>query len=161
MARRRKPGRVTPSKKPKPARCEPSPAPDGCGSACCHPVVLPYTQQQIAVDADAYEPATVRWVIDDLTPISYREGLSLAPWMQGRTFAVDPMGDELAVPHFYQCKNLDVDTGRCGIYQSRPQPCRTYPWGDGKPNGLTTLPPRCSYQADIPTATPVEFPTRR
>lgn len=111
--------------------------------------MLPLTQQEVARDRDAYDSDTARWVLEDLTPILFAEGLRMSPWFKGHTFAADPTSDEMLTPRFYSCRNLDLDTGRCGIYDRRPDPCQGFPWHGNEPNPAAVIPPKCSYRADL------------
>lgn len=142
---------------------------NGCGS-CCDPVTLPWTQRQVqmTLPGSIMDAETRRWVLEDLTPISRREGLRRTPWLQREGAVVIAfMGDEVIVDahSYYDCKHFDRETRRCTNYENRPQPCRDYPWYDGTPTPAAALPGWCSFNADVGrevTPVPVELlPTRR
>lgn len=135
---------------------------NGCG-ACCDPVVLPYTQRQVAgMLPDEYLTADERrFVLEDLTPITRRDGMARASYLSaGVTVMGQPGSPEsvvLAWSAFYTCRHYDPETRRCGNYANRPRMCREYPWyGDG-PDPAKALPGPCAYRADR-GETPEEIP---
>lgn len=122
---------------------------DGCG-ACCDPVVLPFTAREFAMGAAGEDHETRRFVADSLTQLRRRDGLDRAPWFRGRTMVRD-LGDvsTIGTEVFYECRHFDREERRCTNYADRPRLCRAFPWGDVKPHPAASLPPMCSFNADV------------
>jgi len=122
----------------------------GCGS-CCQPVVLPFTKDEL-MRAKGVPERTRDWIMNDLTPMPRREAKQREPWL----FAIDRvLADydgiidiEDNYPMFYRCRWFDDDRRTCTNYDNRPEPCRRYPWPNGKVNRRAALPPTCSFRAD-------------
>lgn len=126
--------------------CEGSPV-----AGCCSPVVLPYSQIEAAKAGDAIEPENLRWVLEDLTPMTRREGLRQAPYMtNGLTIlGNEDTGEATWVwSHFYTCRHYDADNKRCMNYENRPPICRDFPWYAGDVDHSKSLPEHCSFRAD-------------
>ena len=115
---------------------------------------------------DEIDDRTRRWVLEELTPISRREGLDMRPDLRGRntlTWARDHW--EATYSSFYLCSNFDVDTRRCSAYDDRPPVCAGYPHY-GKPpraDAVPALPPECSFNVDygLPVADWQPVPLRK
>jgi len=121
----------------------------GCG-ACCDPVVLPYTQSEARGQAHRFEASELRWILDDLVPMSRREAKAKFPELFERvSFGVvdgQLIGD---LPMFYSCGNLDPETRLCGIHDHRPEACRQYPWYGQGPDRRKALPAECEFQREV------------
>lgn len=131
--------------------------PPGCGW-CCDPVALPFTQEYVRNAKLLQLPTpldegTVRWVLEDLTPIPRREGLLRAPYMTGggRTTFAHPVTGEftMVLTHFFECRHFDRDTRSCSNYEGRPSACRDFPWGGSRPDPQKALPAPCVFLEDI------------
>lgn len=125
---------------------------NGCGS-CCDPVTLSVSQDDVRRLLPYQVGARTRqWVLEELRPLSRREGLERAPWLKGRqTMQIGPDGKPDFTPsHFYECTNLDPVTRQCNRYDDRPPVCRNFPHdGQARINPGATLAPWCSFRADI------------
>lgn len=153
---------------------------NSCGR-CCNPVVFSFQQIDIATqfpdpDASPYEalhPRNRDWIVNDLTPIprkigkamvaDHMAGFSTYYTMDKRTGRIVPGSEVKQLSYFYECKHYDKETGDCGIYDNRPGLCEGFPWY-GIPltdsfNQNKSLPPECSYNADI--GKPVNFIGRK
>lgn len=140
MKRAGRTGRTTPKRQ----KCVP-----GCGR-CCHPVTLPFNQFEAALRTDL--PArSLRWILEDLTPMAPETAFRLAPYLFLRPTKVELKDGTLvdAPNHFYRCRNFDPGTKTCAIYEDRPDTCRNYPWYGRKPNDAAALPPECGYNVDV------------
>lgn len=116
---------------------------NGCGS-CCDPVVLPFTKDEAA---RSNLPAYVKWwVANVLTPMPAREAKQIEPFLFARPHVSTTVSQ--MTPFFYRCGWFDRDARVCTHYLERPPGCRTYPWRDTPVPGAS-LPPTCSYNADI------------
>lgn len=126
--------------------------PDNCGSACCNPVMLPYTPIEFAdMNVDDIQRD---WFENDLTRIPTSEGYRRAPWYRGAEF-VNQFGDP-TTPVFYECRHYDAETNRCTNYHHRPSTCRDFPrYGHELVPAATILAPTCGYRADL--GQPVEI----
>jgi Fe-S-cluster containining protein len=115
-------------------------------------VMLPYTQQMVRMATDCeIDTENRRWVLEDLTMISRREGLTRSPYVKkGLTiFADENTGEALWVwSFFYNCKHYDRETKQCRNYENRPPICSGFPWYDQPPDSTKALPFDCSYRAD-------------
>lgn len=127
---------------------------NGCGG-CCDPVVLPITQIEMRQILPAeVDPATRRWVLEDLTMVGKRAVLDKVAYQQiaGRSaaYGLDPRtGEKRHGVSYYECRWFDRDTRQCTNHDNRPPPCSEYPWGDGPPVANVALPFECSFRADI------------
>lgn len=126
-----------------------------CG-ACCDPVTLL---------VDRFEQARVpgmgarerRWLLEDLSPMPYREARRKAPHLTvaldvpgGLVDPVNPGLNTTAVAvGFYRCRHFDPATRTCASHDDLPQPCRDFPWFGLGPRRQAALPPPCSFRADI------------
>lgn len=120
---------------------------NGCG-VCCDPVVLPITQ--IEALTAPLDPEVRRWVLEDLIPMSRREAKAKFPLVFERPVHQVLNGvATMLQPLFYRCRNYDPETGRCAIYETRPETCRDFPWAGGRPNPGIALPAPCSFNADV------------
>lgn len=116
-------------------------------------MMLPYTQLEAAqARDDEIEPENRRWIAEDLTPITRREGLRRTKdyVTKGLTILGDERtGDALWVwSHFYECKHYDPATKQCGNYENRPPICSGYPWYGQQVDNSKALPSECSFRAD-------------
>ncbi len=117
---------------------------ENCG-ACCDPVTLPYTlleamsHPQIPVDQRT-------WAARSLIPMSPREAFAIAPWLRGK---LQRDGDRLVSAFYFRCRHFDRETRRCTDYENRPAMCRDYPHYGGQVPLGASLPPTCSFRADI------------
>lgn len=128
------------------------PCPEGCGK-CCDPVVLVYSQADVASMGLMMSDRDRNWVLNELTPISRREGLRRTPHFKGggkTVFQFDGAGSPtVAFSLFYECKNLDPVTKMCRVYDDRPSACRDFPIDTDAPTefiGATALPDGCVYE---------------
>ena len=125
--------------------------PDGCG-ACCDPVVLPYSQTEVAqhLPGQIQSAEDRRFVIEDLTPMRRRDGLQRASYLSSGVTVMgspgSPGGALLAWSFFYECRHFDRETRRCLNYENRPPLCRSYPWYDDGPDPAKALPESCVYR---------------
>lgn len=124
----------------------------GCGK-CCNPVVLPVTQLEIAqtfpISGD--ELADRLFILNDLTPLSTKEGLRLAPYLKGRVLSSTANGGAVMAPKFYSCRHYDSATRLCTNYENRPPVCREHPrYGLDRVQPNTALPFECSFNEDVP-----------
>ena len=126
---------------------------NGCGG-CCDPVFMPYSQEQALAYKDQIGPESMRWIQEDLTPMSRRQAKLREPKLVRRLSKLRRQADAEPM-HFYSCRHFDPDTRRCLIYENRPPVCRRYPWLLGKSVPGTPLPAACSFNADI--GQPVEL----
>lgn len=126
------------------AVCEPG----NCRSACCAPVTLPWTKSQFE-QLNFADKRTREWVRDDLTRIPSSLGFKLHPHMRGRDL-VDQDGNPTS-PVFYTCRHYSEEENWCMSYETRPDVCRGFPFYDGDVSTLegSTLPPSCSFNADL------------
>lgn len=137
-----------------------------CG-ACCSPVQLPYSQNDLRFAAPwQVDPEMRRWVLEDLTPIPKRDGLARSPHLTqgGTTFAIIGGQPSAVTAFFYECRHYDPDNRACLNYENRPEVCSEYPWYGEGPDPSKALPLTCSYLADVgrPVAdVPVPAPRRR
>lgn len=126
---------------------------NGCGR-CCHPVSLPFSQFAVQTNAKGTEnmnPRTRRWVLEELVPISRREGLEMRRDLRGSgslTWVRDHF--EAGYSFFFLCRNFDPDTRLCAAYDDRPDVCSGYPHYGQRPraDAIPKLPPECSFRAD-------------
>lgn len=119
---------------------------EGCG-ACCSPVVLPYGPAEIAAVAARAGERERRWLLDELRPISRREGVRRRPETRGIQQGAN---GEFAFAWHYECSNYDAETRRCLAFEERPDVCRLYPDGYDVPlNRSVVLPASCSFRADV------------
>lgn len=117
----------------------------GCG-ACCDPVTLPYNKLEAMTDPRLM-PGDRKWATEYLTAMPYKEAMAKAPWLRGRMLA-EADGTPVQ-PFYFRCSALDRETRRCAIYEDRPLTCRGYPWYGGEARPDATLPPACSFNADV------------
>lgn len=92
-----------------------------CGTCtkCCQAIGLNGTAaKHIRDGSDNYTEG--QWIRDNWEEISTWEALSINPHLGVWNISTQ----------FYTCKNL-TDKG-CGIYETRPNICRGYPWYDDK-----------------------------
>ena len=116
-------------------------------SACCNPVVLPWTQDQYRMLNTGNERQR-DWVLNDLTRIPMKEGYAAHPHMRGHQLA-DESGEDMQ-PVFYRCRHYDEAANRCMDYDNRPDVCRGYPrYGASRMNPAAVLPPSCSFVRDL------------
>ena len=120
---------------------------NGCG-CCCDPVVMPFTQAEaVRMPLSELDPVHRRWILNDLTPMPYREGIAKAPWLRGQLMATaDGTG---VTPFFFRCRWFDQDSRSCTNYENRPEVCSGYPWSGEPPRPDAALPPACSFNADV------------
>jgi len=124
-------------------------------AGCCSPVMLPFSR----IDAetappDKMEPENRRWVLEDLTPISRREGLRRTPYVEsGLTiYGNEHTGESYWFwSFFYECKHYDAATKQCMNYENRPPMCKGFPWYGEAPDPLKSLPEHCSFKKDVTT----------
>lgn len=124
---------------------------NGCGG-CCNPVALTYRPIDVLTGKVLHlTDADRRWVLEDLTPISRREGLERSPHMSqgGRTAYLHEGEPVLLWTHFYECRHYDPETRQCMNYDNRPDICSGYPWFDMPPEPNLALPLECSFREDI------------
>lgn len=120
----------------------------GCG-ACCNPVALPWTQRQIAMMLPSeIEDADRQFVLNDLTPLRYRDGLAAAPYLKDlTTFPTTEGPPEYVKPVFYSCRHFDPVEKACTNYENRPPVCRAYPlYGREEIHPAMALPEACVYR---------------
>lgn len=124
--------------------------PDGCG-ACCDPVLSPYTKLDVLLGRVACDPETARWVLEDLTPISRRQGLTEVDYLSegGRTMAIVDGVPTVGWTYFYRCRHFDAEARLCRNYENRPPACRDYPWYGDPPDPNKALPRECAFRADL------------
>jgi Fe-S-cluster containining protein len=121
--------------------------PDNCGSACCSPVMLPYTKAEFLLMNQSDERQR-DWVMNDLTRIPASEGYRRSPWYRAAEF-VNQFG-EPTTPVFYECRHFDAVGNRCTDYENRPDACAGFPrYGAPVTDPATCLPPTCGYRADL------------
>lgn len=122
---------------------------NGCGT-CCDPVPLPVTQMEVRLGKMDLGERERRWILEELTPISRRQALELAPYLNtgGRTDFMKGPDGAVIYPTFYRCKWFDRETRACTNHADRPDVCRGYPWHEGRPDKTTNLPHECSFRAD-------------
>lgn len=124
-------------------------------AGCCSPVMLPFSRLEAELaPRDEMEAENRRWVLEDLTPISRREGLRRTPYVKdGLTiYGNENTGETFWFwSHFYDCKHYDAATKRCMNYDNRPPMCRDFPWYGVAPDPLKSLPEHCSYRSDVTT----------
>lgn len=141
----------------------------GCG-ACCDPVVLPYTLNEIRqqLPGACAEPLDREFALEHLTPISRREGLRRAPYFTAGGVTVlgapgQPGSEFLAYSFFYECDRFDRETRQCTAYDDRPPMCSEYPHY-GQPDPAKAIPLMCAFRADIGLPVedvPVEWTTTK
>lgn len=135
---------------------------NGCGG-CCDPVVSAiapiYLQDGTATQLVGR--AEANWMRSHLTPMRRADGLKLVPWMRGGGWT-DIQGQRdnvtgklhlcepvLLPSFFYRCDLFDTGTRRCSDHANRPNMCRGYPWFGEAPDPTKSVPPTCSYLADV------------
>lgn len=119
---------------------------NGCGG-CCDPVMMPYTQEFALRHADEFPTENLRWILEDLTPMTDHIAEEKEPEFVRRVTNMARKKNQQR--HFFSCINFDRHTRTCRIYEDRPPVCHGYPWLTGQPKHGTILPPACSYNADI------------
>lgn len=126
--------------------------PPDCG-ACCDPVVLPYTREEVLRAPWLLDPADRAFVIDALTPVRRRDGLRRASYLSAGVTVMgrpgSPESTVLAWSFFYDCRHFDPETRRCTNYDNRPPLCRDFPWYGDPPDPSKALPTECAYRADL------------
>lgn len=121
-----------------------------CGS-CCDPITLAFTQddarRMLPTEIDA---RTRRWIIDELVPISRREGMARSPWITHTALPMKGGQYDPGYSQFYECRNFDRVTRRCTAYEDRPPVCSGFPHYGKKvlPTNIV-IPHWCSFRADI------------
>lgn len=97
-----------------------------------------------------------QWLLNDLTPITRREGLRRSPHYHNgiSEFGVrHPVTGAIThvpvVTLFYECCHYDRETRRCLNYEHRPPVCSGYPWYDERVDPAKALPEACEYRRDI------------
>lgn len=119
---------------------------------------MPFTQAEaVRMPFSELDAEHRRWILNDLTPMPYREGMAKAPQLAGRDLAT--ADGEMASVFFYRCRWFDAETRQCMNYENRPAVCSGYPWGGGPPRPDAALPPACSFNADV--GRPVAFLSSR
>jgi Fe-S-cluster containining protein len=89
--------------------------------------------------------------MDELKPLNPRIAYERAPWLKARRGQLRIGAAGSVLRFFYECSNYDRETKRCMAYDDRPPACRAFPtkvtgrWPDGR----VSLPPACSYRADV------------
>lgn len=112
---------------------------DSCGGQCC--AVFPYpsspdemrrrwtddTQGDVSL-GDHYNGLDELMLADMLIPLTHDEARERAA-----TFGINPEFVDEAInggyDKLYTCKNWNEETRECGVYESRPDMCATYPYG--------------------------------
>lgn len=123
---------------------------NGCG-ACCRVILLTKGRAEMVAGIEQGHhyvapgardtERTDRWVVEDLTEISYEEAHERYPLLA--RFLLKP-GDK----HFFKCARFDEETNRCTDHENRPSVCRGFP-GYGGPiyrHNLIAY-PDCGYHA--------------
>lgn len=125
--------------------------------------LLPYQLEAAGIDE-----GTRDWILHDLIPISYREGLGDRPEFRGKVpLGRGPDGNPRTEQvRFFRCRNYDRDTRRCLAYATRSTACREFPWVETPTAGERyLLPAECAFRADLglPVAEwqPVELHPRK
>jgi Fe-S-cluster containining protein len=121
-----------------------------CGG-CCSPVSLAWTQDDVRrMMPFQIDDRTRRWVLEELHPLTRREAVAATPWLDGKqTYAVKGGRLVMTRPTYYRCDNYDPGTRQCTAYDDRPGVCRDHPTYGQPVNPGASLPPGCSYRADI------------
>lgn len=128
--------------------------PPGCG-ACCDPVVLPYSRDEIArtLPGEVLEPADRAHVLTNLVPMRRRDGMQRASYLSAGVTVMgrpgSPESTVLAWSFFYTCRLYDAETARCTAYEDRPPMCSQYPWYGDPPDTAKALPTECVYREDL------------
>jgi len=100
-----------------------------CSGHCCKQFHIPVSPEELKKDHEIY----LAWAEDQSKPPPHFKEIHIVGPMLiyiGRgnfldgEFAPDENGT-----YFYTCKNHDVVTGDCKIYQNRPKMCSDYPYG--------------------------------
>lgn len=126
--------------------------PNRCPGLCCSSISLPFSLQELrALDPDEYgiDPHTYSWATTDLTPLTDEQVEQRAPWSFEAPEGTEIRGYGGRPRHFYSCAHWDTATGLCGIWEDRPPLCDAYPWSRGVPEPNASLPPSCSFWADL------------
>lgn len=119
-----------------------------CGD-CCDPVIVTFDPQDFAAKQLA------RPVPPDTTApdwVRYQYQFFLDHWTSQSTYTTD---DGVTV-HRVRCDQFDRETRTCLAHDRRPQVCSGFPWygiskgGDWWQSVADQLPPRCSFNADVP-----------
>lgn len=126
---------------------------NGCG-ACCHPFQMVFSPTDIdqLERAGRLDPDELAFYRQHLTPMRRRDGRRMVKdWAGPFSVFVDQDTQQLVTvwQHYYRCDRYDVETRRCGDYEHRPDVCRGFPWYGDPPDRDKSLPPTCSYRADV------------
>ena len=101
---------------------------DRCTGHCCRDFNLPHSIAEFKRAADAVVAGSNEWCNDagDYVPL-LPDAVTIAPMLVLNM--TGEYGDGKPA-YFYSCTNLEPN-GDCGIYESRPRFCRTFPDGAG------------------------------
>ena len=124
---------------------------NGCGR-CCDPftsVASPLLLETREADEVVGEKEA-DWMREHLTPIRRSDGLrAVSDWMDGQTWFMHLPEPAVVLTWFYRCDLYDFEAKRCTDYENRPPMCRDFPWFGTQPSPKTSLPPECSFNADV------------
>ncbi len=115
-----------------------------CTGHCCERFTLPYSMEQLRALAGAKREALSSEACVD--PENARDVIKIAEMVVPLGEALTHADGSPVLPTDrykwdYTCKNLDPTTRDCGIYETRPSMCRTFPDGRPCPYKGCTAPP--------------------
>jgi len=95
-----------------------------CPGWCCAAFYWPRTLADMKKHPDAgYDGPQIRDMLVPLTPKEARERHERFSGKKVAAFSWKHRG------HHFTCKNWDEETRLCKVYETRPQMCRDYPYG--------------------------------
>jgi Fe-S-cluster containining protein len=105
---------------------------------------LQFDAETVRLSPDAFAPRFVRWITEELEPITYVEAIRRHPLLaqerQRRSRTL----------HYFRCLNFDEERRTCRAYDDRPWTCAGFPWYHGAPRfGRLAAFPRCGSHADV------------
>lgn len=95
-----------------------------CVGHCCKAFFLPYSKEEMErkTKEGCFSPSDSQ-VAGMIIPLG--NFTQLSPELQ----AMFPPGEHDESSNFYTCKNHDIVTGNCRVYETRPAMCKDYPYG--------------------------------
>jgi Fe-S-cluster containining protein len=131
---------------------------NGCG-VCCDPFMMVYSPHDVITMGPRLDAEERAFYDQHLTPIRRADGRRMvAHWSSGWSeIHIPGDGWQMLAAWYYRCDRYDPVARRCTDYENRPDVCRGYPWYGEAPDPNKSLPPTCSYRADVGKAVePVE-----
>jgi len=102
-----------------------------CTGHCCEKFTLPYTPSELR---KIYEGRGKGEIGGATVDIDWKEAQQIILMVKSIMNDYTPKN-----PRLYTCRNFDVTTRNCKIYDHRPRMCRNFPYGKKCPNKECTL----------------------